>query len=150
MGAMNVGDAAEYRGGPARGVDRKIAQCRKRIDLVLRRLQRHRIVDAVLLVEPEGGRHLDRAGQIDDEAIGHVGGRHAGVARARAVDIDIQCRQCGRLLDARIGHAGDVTHLREQLVGIGVVRGQIAAADLQVNRRRRAEIEDLADDIGRQ
>jgi hypothetical protein len=136
--------------GRARGVDRKIPQRRQRIDLVLRRLQRHRIVDAVLLVEPEGGGHLDRAGQIDHEAVGHIGGRHAGVARARAVDVHIKRRQRSRLLDARIGHAADMAHLREQLIGVGVVRGQIAAADLQVNRRRRAKIEDLADDIGRQ
>ena len=38
----------------------------------------------------------------------------------------------------------------EQLVGVGEVRLEIGAADLQVDRRRRAEIQDLADDVGRQ
>ena len=114
------------------------------------RLQRDRIGDAVLLVEPVGGRHLAGAGQVDDQAVGHVGGGHAGVLGARAVDIDVDRRLPGRLLDARIGHAGDMADLRQELVGVGIVRAEIVAADLQIDRRRRAEIEDLADDIGGQ
>ena len=77
----------------------------KRVDLVLRRLQRDRIGDAVLLVEPVGGRDLAGTREVDDQAVGHVGRGHAGVLRARAVDVDIERRQRGRLLDARIGDA---------------------------------------------
>jgi len=68
--------------------------------------------------------------------------------RARAVDVDIERRLPGRLLDARIGHAGNLADLRQQLVGVGIVRAEIVAAYLQIDRCRRAEIEDLADDIG--
>ena len=40
--------------------------------------------------------------------------------------------------------------LRQEPVGVGEVRVEIVAADLQIDRRRRAEIQNLADDIGRQ
>src|SRR5882724_1887089 len=40
--------------------------------------------------------------------------------------------------------------LREELVGVGIVRAKIVAADLQINRGRRAKIKNLADDIGGQ
>ena len=49
-----------------------------------------------------------------------------------------------RFLDARIGDPGNVTYLRQQLVGEGADRLEIGAGDLDVERRRRAEIEDLA------
>ena len=56
-----------------------------------------------------------------------------------------------RLLDVRVGDAGDVADLARAVgLRIGEVRRQIVAADLQVDRRRRAEIQDLADDVGRQ
>ena len=136
--------------GAPRCVDRQILQRRQRVDLVLRRLQRDRIGDAVLLVEPVGRRNLAGTREVDDQAVGHVGRGHAGVLRARAVDVDIERRQRGRLLDARIGDARDMADLRQQLVGVGEVRAEIVAADLQIDRRRRAEIQDLADDIGGQ
>src|ERR1700722_13443476 len=43
-----------------------------------------------------------------------------------------------------------MTDLRQQLVGIGEIRVEIVAAHLQVDRGRRAEIENLADDVGGQ
>ena len=56
---------------------------------------------------------------------------------------------CARLLDARVGDAGDRADLRQQRVRVVEVRVEVRAADLQVDRRRRAEVEDLADDVGR-
>jgi hypothetical protein len=41
-----------------------------------------------------------------------------------------------------------VADLREQLVREGAAGVEVGAGDLNVERRRRAEIEDLADDIG--
>ena len=108
----------------------------RRVDLVLRRLQGDRIGDAVLLVEPVGRRHLAGAREVDDQAIGHVGGGHAGELRARAVDVDIERREPCRLLNACIGDARDMTDLRQELVGVGKVRVEIVAADLQIDRRR--------------
>ena len=54
------------------------------------------------------------------------------------------------MLDARIRDAGNPADPAQQLVGVGEVRGLVRAADLQVDRRGRAEIQDLADDVGRQ
>ena len=70
--------------------------------------------------------------------------------RARAVDVDVERRERRRLLDACVGDARDVADLRQELVGVGEVRVEIVAADLQIDRRGRAEIQDLADDIRRQ
>src|SRR5580698_11562154 len=43
-----------------------------------------------------------------------------------------------------------MAYLRHELVGVGIVGAQIVAANLQINRRGGAEIEDLADDVGGQ
>ena len=54
-----------------------------------------------------------------------------------------------RFLDARIGNPGNMANLRQQLVGEGAVRVEVVAGDLDVDRRGRAEIENLADDVRR-
>src|ERR1019366_7184532 len=146
--AAYVGDAAEYGGWRAGRVFRQILQLRQRVDLILRGLQRDRIGDAVLPVEPIGGRNLNGTGQVDHQAVGYVGSGHADVPRARAVHIDIDRRLPGRLLNAHTGHTRDMADLRQELVGVGIGRGKIVAADLQIDRCRRAEIENLAHDIG--
>jgi phage-related minor tail protein len=66
-----------------------------------------------LLVQPVGGRNLAGAGEVNDEAIGHVGRGQTGVLGARAVDVHIEGGQSRRLLDARIGDTGNVTDLRQ-------------------------------------
>src|ERR1700742_1986473 len=43
-----------------------------------------------------------------------------------------------------------MAQLRQKLLGEGEIRGEVGAADLQVDRRRRAEIQDLGDDVRRQ
>ena len=130
--------------------DRQRLQRAQRVDLVLRRLHHDRIGHAVVRVEIVGRRDLRAAGEIDDEAVGDVALGQADILRAGAVDIDVEGRIVRRLLDARIGNAGNPADPAQQLVGVGEIRFQIGAADLQVDRRRRAEIQDLADDVGRQ
>ena len=66
-----------------------------------------------------------------------------------AIEIDLQRGVLEMLLDARIRNARDMADLRQQLVGEGAAGIEIGAGDLNVERRRRAEIEDLADDIRR-
>ena len=136
--------------GAAGGGDRQVLQRVERVDLVLRRLHHDRVGHAVLGIEPVGRRDLAAAGEIDHQAVGHVALGHADILRARAVDVDVEARAVERLLDARIGEARNVAQPAQQLLRIGEVRRQIGAADLQVDRRRRAEIQDLADDVGRQ
>ena len=119
-------------------------------DLVLRRLHHDRIGHAVIRIEVVGRRHLRGAGKVDHETVGDVALGQADILRAGAVDIDVEGRIVRRLLDARIGDAGNPADLGQQIVGIGEVGADIGAADLQVDRRRRAEVQDLADDVGRQ
>ena len=45
---------------------------------------------------------------------------------------------------------GDVADLRQKLVRVGKIRAKIVAPHLQIDRRGRPEIQDLADDIGGQ
>ena len=54
------------------------------------------------------------------------------------------------LLDARVGDAGNALDPRQHCVGVGSVRCQIVADHLQIDRRRRAEVQDLADHVGGQ
>jgi hypothetical protein len=68
----------------------------------------------------------------------------------RAVDVDPQLRRAGRLLHAHVGQAPDGLQAGQELGGVGAVGGGVGAGDLQVDRGRGAEVEDLADDVGRQ
>src|SRR6202046_3068929 len=43
-----------------------------------------------------------------------------------------------------------MTDLCKELIGVGIVRAEIVAANLQINRGRCAKVEDLADDVGGQ
>ena len=128
----------------------RVSSALMRIDLVLRGLHHDRIRHAVIGVEIVGRRDLRAAGEVDDQAVGDVALGQPDILRAGAVDVDVEAWIVGRLLDARIGDAGNPADPAQQLVGIGEVRGEVGAADLQVDRRRRAEIEDLADDVGGQ
>ena len=130
--------------------DRQRLQRAQRVDLVLRRLHHDGIGHAVVGIEPVGRRDLRAAREIDDQAVGDVALGQPDILRAGAVDIDVEGRIVRRLLDARVGDAGNAADLAEQLVGIGEVGLEIGAADLHVDRRRRAEVQDLADDVGRQ
>jgi hypothetical protein len=67
-----------------RAGDRQILQ-RDSVDLVLRRLHHDRIGHAVVGIEPEGRRDLEAAGQVDDQAVGHVAlGQATYCARVRS------------------------------------------------------------------
>src|SRR6202012_3835994 len=104
----------------------------------------------VLRVHPVGGRDLAAAGQGGQEAVGDVTLRQAQLGDAGAVDVDAQFRPAFRLLHAHVGQPADAADLFEQNVGVGAVGGGVGARDLQVDGRGRAEVQDLADDVGRQ
>ncbi len=75
----------------------------------------------------------------------------ADVLRAGAVDIDVEAGTVERLLDARIRKAGHAPHaVRSIPARRRNSPATFGPADLQVDRRRRAEVQDLADDVGRQ
>ena len=116
----------------------------------MRRLHHDRIGHAIIRIEIIGRGDLRAARQIDNEAVGDVALGQPDILGAGAVDVDIEGRIVGRLLDPCIRDAGYPANPAQQLIGIAEIRRHIGAADLQVDRRRRTEIEDLADDVGRQ
>ena len=63
----------------------------------------------------------------------------------------MQLRLVERLLNSQIDGAGnDIFNLLIKLVRKGAVRNKVTAHDLNIERRRQSEIENLGDDIGRQ
>ena len=148
---FDVGDAAENRRRLGlRGRDRQRLQLVQRVHFILRRLHHDGVRNAVLGTEEEGRRHLRATGEIDDHAVRHVARGHADILRARPVDIDIEAGTVGGLLNPRVGDTRDQTNAAQQLVGILEIGIRIGATDLQIDRRRRSEIQDLADDVGGQ
>ncbi len=101
-------------------------------------------------MEPVGRRGLRTARQGRQHGGRRILFGDTDQAAERAVDIDVQRRLLERLLDPRIGDAGDLFDARQQRVGVLPIRRHIVADDLQVDRRGDAEIEDLADHVGRQ
>lgn len=136
-------------GASAAGCDRKVLQGGERIEAVLRRLHHDRIRHTVRVVQPERGRDLAGTREVHHHAVRHVALGDAEQLRARAVDIDVESRVAVRLRDPRVDHARNIANLAQQTIRVGVVGGQVIAANLQVDRRRRAEVQDLTDDVRR-
>ncbi len=67
-----------------------------------------------------------------------------------AVHIHGQIGLVERLLDARIGRAGNIADLVEHAFGEGAVAIQIRADNLDVDGRREAEVQNLRDNVHRQ
>src|SRR6202034_689948 len=81
--------------------------------------------------------------------VGDIALGQPDILRTGPVNIDVEARIIGRLLNTSIGNAGDAANPGEQLIGVGEICVQIGAADLKVDRRRGAEVQDLVDDIRR-
>ena len=130
--------------------DGQRAQVRQRRHPVLGRLRDDRIRHAVVWVEPVGRRHLARAGQARHHGIGDILLGDAELRGTRAVDRYRELRIGRCLLDARVGNPGHAADAPQQRGGIGAVGGTVRARHLHVDRGGRAEVEDLAHDVGGQ
>ena len=53
------------------------------------------------------------------------------ILRAGAIDVDVEGRMAGGLLDARVGDAGNMAHPAQQQIGVVEIRREIGAANLQ-------------------
>src|SRR4029077_1134361 len=120
------------------------------VDAVLRLLHDDRVLHPVLRVQPEGGRYLATAREHDQQAVGDVALGKAEILRLCPIHVDVEAGIARRLLNARIGDAGYQTNTAQQRGRVTEVCGQIRSAHLQIDWGRRAEIQDLADDVGRQ
>ena len=140
--------SARIAGWPAAGpVTGMFCEILQRLDVVLRRLGREVVVDAVLPVEEEHRRGLEAAAQGVQHAVRDVALGQPVLLRLGAVDGDLEVRIVERLLDARIDDARHLAHLLENLVGDLAVAVDVGAVDLDVDRRRQAEIQDLGHDV---
>src|SRR6185295_15722497 len=136
-------------GAGAGGGHRHVEQRVERVEAVLRRLHRDVVDHAVLRIEPEGGRGLRAAREREQHVLPDVESRQADLLQPRAVHLQVDRRAVHALVHVRVDRAGDLLDLLGQLGGERVVGGQVRAAELHVDRRRQAEVEDLRDDVGR-
>ena len=135
--------------GVGTGGHRHVAQVIERGHPVLRGLRHQRVLQAVFRIQPEGGRDLAAAGQGQQQVVGHIALGDAQLLGAAAIRVHAHFRQIVRLLDAGIDEARDMPQRFQQLIGhVAVLRAR--ADDLDVDGRRDAEVQDLADDVGRQ
>ena len=93
---------------------------------------------------------LGAARQRHQQVRGDVGLGQPQQRRLAAIDVDVERRIVEGLLDAQVHDARDLVQAGEQGVGVGAVAIDVEAGHLHVERRRQAEIEDLADDVRRQ
>ena len=147
-GALDRGHVAEHlrRGGSPHVADREGLQGLNRVDLALGRLGSHEVLDP-LGAQPVGRRDLRRAAQGDEDVVGNVLLREADLLGPCPVDAHGKRRGIHDLMDVHVHGPRDLGDLFRKLGDEGVVVGGVAARDLQVDRRRKAEIEDLAHDV---
>ncbi len=148
LDGSNVGqDLRPQRILPAQ---RNTLQVLQRLNVVLRSLRRHAVLDAVAPVEEKHGRGLEAAAERIEQTAGNIG---LGVARLHgfgAIDIYVEAGIIEGLLNAGVGNAGHAAKLVENLISHATVGLDIGAFDLHIDRRREAEVEDLGDDVGGQ
>src|SRR6185437_6756235 len=128
--------------------NRNIAQILKRIHLVLRRFRYDPVAHAVFWIQPERWRCLKTPAERDKNVPSHVAGVVTGLLRLRPVDIDEKLRLIERLLNAQSGGAGNHLDLLQELLREVAIRLDVPAENLNIDRRREAEVQNLTDQVG--
>src|SRR5258708_11366566 len=131
-----------------RRADRHAWDILQRLDGILRRLSNQVILHAVLPVQEEIWRSLKAAAQRDQQTIGDVARREPALCGLGAVYLDVKSRVIEILLNARIGQAWHMAKLPQQLVGELAIPVQVRSLDLDIDGRRRPEVQNLRDHIG--
>ena len=114
---------------------------------VLGRLDRDGVRDTVLGIEPVGRRGLGASAQRHEQVSGDVALRVADLLEPWPVDGDEEAGRVEGLLDAQVDEARHAAHAVEEPLREGAIPGEVVPDDLHVDRRRQAEVEDLADDV---
>src|SRR2546422_2722204 len=147
---LSLHDALPIWPGGAGAGDRDVLDVVQRLDPVLRGLGREVVVDPVLPVQEEGRRGLEAAAQGDEQAAGEVPRGESGLSRLRAVDGDVELRVVEALMDAEVDQPAHLTELVQHLVGGPPIALDVGPLDLDVDRRRQPEVDDLRHDVGGQ
>ena len=101
------------------------------------------IFDAVVPIQEEGRRGLEAAAQRHQQATGDVPCGEAAPGGLGAVHGDIECGVIKGLLNAEVGEAGHLAQLIQDLVRDLAVPLNIGTLELNVDRCRQAEIQNL-------
>ena len=116
----------------------------------MRGLDSNAVTDAVLRIEIEAGRGLEAAAESNQYALRHILLRQANLLGAGAVNIHRHIGIVEGLLDARVGGAGNIANFIQHAFGESVIAIHIGADDLYIDRRRKAKVENLGDNVHRQ
>ena len=130
------------------GLERQVLEVAERVDAVLRGLDRNGVGNAVGGAQPVGRGRLGAARKGGLQAGRGVVLGEAHDAGEFAVEVDPEGGVPEGFLDARIGDSGNMANLGQELHCEGAAGLEIGACDLDVDRRGRAEVEDLAHHIG--
>ena len=158
MGNDRRGDAASYRRDDRRGSATSRSATRERSPGLTWNSSQYCGVCATMGyatpffgIDPEGRRDLEAAGQAIPAGFGRCRLRSSPSCSARTRSTStFEFRVGGRLLDARVGDAGNARDLFQQHLGVVAVLILVRAEHLNVDRRRQAEVEDLRNDVGGQ
>jgi hypothetical protein len=90
---------------------------------------------------------LEAAAQGHQEAAGHVLLRQADHLGASAVHVHGEPGIVERLLNARIGDAGNIANFIEHALGQGAIAVEVRAHDLNIDGRGEAEVQNLGHDV---
>ncbi len=90
---------------------------------------------------------MKAAGEGDEQLIRHIPLREAQFLRTAAVHSHVELGQVEGLLYSCVRHTGDVSDTVQELLREYVVGRDVEATHLDVDWRRRAEVEDLGHDV---
>ena len=129
--------------------NRSAQQRIQRIDPVLRRLHANVVVHAVGPVHPEIRRHRAVAAQRDQHAAGNIALRQTQLRGLHAIHIQEDFRLVNHLVNMDVGSSRNARNPLRKLLGDPVVGFRVPPDDLQVDRSREPEAQNLSRDIGR-
>src|SRR5215470_1814863 len=132
-----------------RAVNRSVLQGLQIVHAILWRLHRDAVADTVFRIEPETRRSLEAGAERDENVLRDVARLQADVLGASAVDVEVERWCIESLLDVNINCAGNVTHFARKFFSEFVIDRLIGdrPQDGNVDGGRRAEIQDLRDDV---
>ena len=114
-----------------------------------RRLHRDEVGPAGDGIDPVVRRDLRARGERDHHVVREVALREAVLGEARAIDIQPQLGRGDVLVQMHVDGAGNLRDALAQLAGDLQICRLVVAGDAHVDRRLQAEVQDLADDVGR-
>src|SRR5579885_3458171 len=145
-GSHQISQNLRVRAGEA-AADGCVLEGGERIHAVLRSLHRDLIADSVCRIEPEGRSRLKAGTERDEDILRHVASLHAEGLRARAVHVHVKSGFVEGLLDVDVHSAREVANFGGKFLSDGEVARLVHAEELHVNGSRRAEVQNLRDDV---